>query len=181
MELESIGSVGAARLSRRVHAAYAREYPPGPDFEGWRDGVWARHRERPGFSLVVGREDGDIVGLAWGYVGDRGQYWSDWVSSGVPASVAREWIGGHFEVAELLVAPDHRRHGVGRSLLGALLERTTASRALLTVRDSALAAHALYASSGWIAIGRLEPDVTVMGLHLAHPHPASTPSPEPGR
>jgi hypothetical protein len=37
---------------------------------------------------------------------------------------------------------------------------------MLTVRDTATAARRLYDSAGWVALGRWEPDLTIMGKRL---------------
>lgn len=166
MELIEYDRESAGALGELVHGLYVEEYPPGPAFADWRDGLWARHRARSGFRLVVARDSGRVVGSTWGYIGSPGQYWADEVAARLPPPIAEEWVGGHFEVVELLVRPDHRRRGAGTALLGALLSDADADRAMLTVRDTAGAARRLYESTGWTALGRWEPDLTVMGKPL---------------
>ncbi|WP_314147263.1 GNAT family N-acetyltransferase [uncultured Leifsonia sp.] len=156
----------AASETARVHEVYSREYPPGPDFAEWRDGVWARHRARPGFDLGVAESDGRVAGIAWAYVGERGQYWTDAVTASLPDDVADRWVGGHLEIVELIVLPEFRRHGLGTALLTALLARSSAERALLSVNDSALPARSLYRSLGWQELGPLGNEMTVMGTSL---------------
>ncbi|RDV44902.1 hypothetical protein DOE76_09155 [Leifsonia sp. ku-ls] len=147
----------AGPLALLVHGLYAEEYPPGPEPAEWRDGLWARHRARDGFRLIVARERGRAVGLAWGYVGSRGEYWSDEVAARLPPETADAWVGGHFEVVEVLVRPEFRRRGVATALLRALLSDAPADRAMLTVRDTAAAARRWYESTGWTELGRWEP------------------------
>jgi ribosomal protein S18 acetylase RimI-like enzyme len=147
-----------------VHAIYAAEYPPGPEFARWRDGLWARHRARPGFDLLVAYSGDSVAGVAWAYIGDRGQYWSDAVAASLPEDVGAAWVGGHLEVVELIVLPSFRRQGIGRALLTTLMSRSSAEVAMLSVRDTALAALRLYRSSGWQLLGKLGPAMTIMGL-----------------
>ena len=61
------------------------------------------------------------------------------------------------ELANLAVAPGHRRGGMGRSLLDAALhdaERRRVANMYLEVRDSNTAARRLYASRQFVEIGR---------------------------
>jgi ribosomal protein S18 acetylase RimI-like enzyme len=167
--LVSYDAAGAERQAAVVHAIYAAEYPPGPAFAEWRDGLWARHRSRDGFHLVIARSGDRVAGLAWAYVGDRGQYWSDAVAAAIPREAADAWLGGHLEIVELIVVPEFRRRGVGTALLSTLLDHSSADRALLSVRDSALPARSLYRSLGWTEVGRLGDDLSVMGRTVTRP------------
>ena len=132
----------------------------------WRDGLWARHRARSGFRLVLAQESGEVAGLVWGYLGSRGQYWSDEVAARLPSVLADRWVGGHFEIVELIVVPERRRRGVATGLLSAILSDAPTDRAMLTVRDSAIGARRLYESTGWTALGRWEPGLTIMGKRV---------------
>jgi ribosomal-protein-alanine N-acetyltransferase len=61
------------------------------------------------------------------------------------------------EIADLAVAPDARRRGVGRALLGRVVDELTSMEVRtvhLEVRESNLAARTLYASTGFRAVGR---------------------------
>ncbi|WP_165350409.1 GNAT family N-acetyltransferase [Xylanimonas protaetiae] len=157
----------AAALSELVHGVYAEQYPPGPDFSQWRDGQWARHRSRAEFALCVAREGDDVAGLIWSYLGGPGQYWTDAVQESLAPGVGQEWLGGHLEIVELVVRPAFRRRGIAARLLGSAVASTSARRALLTVRDGALPARALYESLGFTPLGRAFGDMTVMGLEVA--------------
>lgn len=57
------------------------------------------------------------------------------------------------EILNVAVAPDHRRHGIGRALVTDELERS-AERRFLEVRESNQAAINLYTSMGFVATGR---------------------------
>ena len=125
--------------------------------------MFARHSTRSGYRLVVATEGTTIAGFSWGYVGERGQYWSDLVADALPSSVADEWVGGHFEFVELAVAPRCRRHRLGRRLHDTLLDGVSQRALLSTTDDPADAAVQLYLGSGWRKLGDLRPGTQVMG------------------
>lgn len=99
--------------------------------------------------------------------GERGQYWSDFISAELGPRVA-DWVGGHFEFVELAVVPDARRRGIGGLLHDVLLSELDHDRALLATSDrSDDPAVALYRSRGWVTLGRYGADRQVMGLALS--------------
>jgi len=70
--------------------------------------------------------------------------------------IARE-AGGSGEILNLAVDPPHRRTGVGRTLLDAglaALHRRGAEEIFLEVRESNLAAQALYLGAGFRPVGQ---------------------------
>ena len=156
----------AETCAGEVFAAYDAVFGDAPDEATWRASPYDRHRARRGFRLAVAREDGRLVGFAWGYVGEPGQYWTDRVLAALPPEVCEEWVGGHFEFVELAVLPEARGGGVGQRLHDALLFQAPADRALLGTDDADTPATRLYARSGWRRLGLLEPGVQVMGLRL---------------
>ncbi len=129
----------------------------------WRQEVLDRHSERDGFRLAVARCEHEIVGFAYGYVGERGQPWADRVAAALPPAVADEWVGGHFELVDLAVLESHRRHGGGRRLHDVLMDGET-RRALLSTDDADTPAVLLYRSRGWQRLGQLSETVQIMGL-----------------
>lgn len=95
------------------------------------------------FRMVMRREQGHIL------VAER---------DGRVAGYAALWVAPESaELADLAVARDHRRRGVGRTLLRACL-REAADRGVprvhLQVRESNEAARALYGSAGFREVGR---------------------------
>ena len=113
------------------------------------DGDFARHAGRRDFQLLVAR-DPHPVGFAYGYSGERGQWWPEWVASAAPAPVVREWLDvPHLEVVELAVAPAARGRGIGRSLLEVLLHGSPHARAVLTTESGNTSARHLYRETGW--------------------------------
>lgn len=136
------------------------------DADEWRASVWDRHRSRAGFRLVTAREGDELRGFAWGYTGERGQYWPDFISREVGSRVDG-WIGGHFEFVELAVVPTARGRGIGRRLHDALLAGQPHERALLATSASPDdPAVRLYSSRGWISLATYGDDRQVMGRML---------------
>ena len=99
-----------------------------------------------------------MAGFAYGYTGERGQWWTDTVATRVPAVLAEEWLGGHFELVEVAVAPEHQGRGFGAALVDGLLLGLPHDRALLTTYDDERPAPRLYRRLGWelLATGVLD-------------------------
>ena len=94
---------------------------------------------------VLVAEPGDVVGRA----GDG--------TDGVLGYVVALVVGPEAEIADLAVAPEARRRGIGRALLDRALselERTGVRAVYLEVRESNQAARTLYESSGFDLVGR---------------------------
>ena len=133
---------------------YAEVFEETRDLDEWRAGTWDRHVARAGFRLARVRQDGELVGFAYGLTGEHGQWWTDRVTAVWPADLADRWLGGHFELVSLGVRPAARGRGAG----GLLLDSVTAGLAhdrwlLMTTADPADPARRLYASRGWDLVG----------------------------
>lgn len=132
-------------------------------FDVWQDTVWDRHRVRRGFRLARAYHDDVLVGFAYGYTGELGQWWTDNARRVLAAEVADAWLGGHFEVVSLGVVASARRGGLGRTLMHVLADGLEHDRLLLmTTADSFDPARLLYASEGWRVIGAGIGDGTVI-------------------
>jgi GNAT superfamily N-acetyltransferase len=139
-------------------------FGPVDDAAAWEKSPWDSHRSRSGYRLVLAHDDERLVGFAWGYTGDRGQYWSDYVAREVGPQVDG-WLGGHFEFVELAVIPEARGKGVGGRLHDSLLAGLDHERALLATSDRADdPAVRLYTSRGWVKLATYGGDRQVMGL-----------------
>lgn len=137
------------------------------DTAEWRDTVWDRHRARADYRLATAYDGDRLVGFSWGYTGQPGQFWSDFVLDKLGQAVA-EWVGGHFEFVELAVLPNGRRQGVGGRLHDQLLAGLPHKRALLgTEDDPTNPAVRLYLSRGWRRLGKQSLRDQVMGKVLA--------------
>ena len=150
-----------------VLGVWEQAFGPVEDAPEWSESIWDRHRFRADYRLAVAEEVGDVVGFAWGYTGELGQYWPDLVGTRLGA-LASGWVGGHFEFVELAVAPRAQRRGLGGRLHDALVAGVPHDRALLgTSADPTDPAVALYRRRGWRQIGLLDSRTQVMGLR--HP------------
>lgn len=140
-----------------------------------------RHGERPSFSFQAALLEGaGLVGSAYGYVGDRGEWFPDQLMARLPADVASEWVGGHFEFVTLAVHPEHEGAGIGTRLHDEVMADLPAARALLMTESGESRAVRLYRDRGWIALGAFDPERTVYGRTVsprtAEPTPADGPS-----
>jgi ribosomal protein S18 acetylase RimI-like enzyme len=156
----------ALALAARVWPCYDVVFGDVPDYDTWRTTLFERHARRDGYRLVAALEGEEVIGFAWGYVGQPGQYWADLVRDTLPRDVGAQWVGDHFEFVELAVAPPHRRRGLGQALHDQLLEDVRRRCLLSTNDDADDPAVRLYAKAGWEKLGDLRPGVRVMGLDL---------------
>ncbi len=180
----TVGLWTAAQAQDRasaVYAVYDAVFGAAGGERSWRTGAFDRHCAREGFRLAAAVDDdaagggglvggglggglgGVLVGFAYGYVGERGQWWPAKVAAALPADVADVWVGGHFEFVELGVLPGHRRRRIGLRLHDELVAGTEDRRALLGTDDRESPAVSLYHSRDWRKLGNLTPDVAVMG------------------
>ena len=167
MRLARHDAASAAPFRDRILELWPSVFGPVPDEEDWRTRFWEQHRGRADFRLVTAELGESLLGFAWGYTGERGQWWADMVHAAIEAD-ADDWVGGHFEVVELAVGPEHRGQGLGGTLFEALLSDLPHDRALLqTDADPAGAGHRLYRRRGWRVLGELSPEKVVMGTRLA--------------
>lgn len=166
MDVFSWNGADADSLSDQVLHVWSRGLGPIDDPARWRTERWDRHRSREGFRLVTAHHFGDVVGFAYGYTGELGQYWSDWVVDELGPAVDG-WIGGHFEFTELGVLPAFRGRGIGGALHDALLHDLSHSHALLgTFSGPEDPASALYSRRGWKTLGTIGDSYRVMGKLL---------------
>ncbi|SDS32912.1 GNAT family N-acetyltransferase [Microlunatus soli] len=167
--VEIFDATDAAAQADAVAAVWCDAFDPIDDLAEWRDTIFDRHRGREAYRLAVAFDIDGPVGLAWGYIGQRGQFWPDRVLDRL-GRVAEPWVGGHVEFVELAVSRRARRHGIGGRLHDALLAALPNRHALLgTSSDPDDPAVRLYRSRGWAPLGLLDADAQVM---LRPPDPA---------
>jgi GNAT superfamily N-acetyltransferase len=140
------------------------------DYQAWYEAVWDKHSTRKGFRLVRAYDADVLVGFAYGYTGEHGQWWTDNARKVLEPEVAETWLGGHFELVSIGVADVARRGGIGRGLMRLLLQGLPHEHLLLmTSSNSSDPARQLYASEGWRVLGPGMGDATViMGRRTIH-------------
>ncbi|TNL99408.1 GNAT family N-acetyltransferase [Corynebacterium tapiri] len=143
----------------KIHLA-AMDYPPGIFDSRLR--AWRSDRLKPGFHAVVATHDSEVLGVAYGFLGDPAYWWDRQLRHalrGLP-SASQPKIDlneGYFEVAEIHVHPDYQGAGIGRRLITALLDGAPAHLALLSTPEVAgehNAAFGLYRSLGFFDVLR---------------------------
>ena len=159
---------------RALWPVYRSVFGDHPTVESWLAVVWDRHRVRAGFRLARAWIGTDLVGFAYGHTGESGQWWTDNARDVLAPGVAETWLGGHFEVVSVGVLARARGTGIGRGLMGALLDGVHQDRLLLmTTADPSDPARRLYAALGWRVIGPgIGPGTVIMGKRMTR-----TPSP----
>ena len=146
--------------------------PESPSATVWRDDSLPRHARRDDFAFLVAREQGDVVGFAYGYTGRYGQWWTDRVAACLDDDQRAEWLDPpHFEVCELHVRPDRQRHGIGARLLDELLAVQPHDLALLTANPAKAQPLPFYRKHGWrdiadITFGEGYPRYVLLGKRV---------------
>lgn len=149
--------------TRELWPVYQAVFDDQPDLVTWRTAVWDRHAARVGFRWARAYHDEELVGFAYGYTGERGQWWTDRAFEVLPREVASAWLDGHFELVSIGVLPQARCRGIGRVLLDAVTHGLPHERWLLmATSDESEPARRMYASNGWRVIGPGVGDGTVI-------------------
>lgn len=126
-----------------------------------RRAVMEGHAVNPAFRAIAftspasspGAAGREIVAFAYGFHGDRGQWWHDLVRSALTVrsgpGAAADWLDDSFEVAEVHVRPRYQQRGIGRQMLYRLTSGLTERTAVLSTMDSESPARRLYRSLGF--------------------------------
>lgn len=115
------------------------------------------HTLLAGFHSVVAVTTGGAaaVGFAYGFFGQRGQWWHDAVTAAVrqrDTAAVRRWFTAPFEIAEVHVHPRWQGRGVGRTLLERLTAPRSERTAVLSTRCGESPARGLYRSCGFVDV-----------------------------
>lgn len=122
---------------------------------------------QPGFTMISAWCDRTLVGFAYGYTKPEGPWrWPTDLPSPPDLTTAPT-----FTVMEWTVDPDHRRRGIGRALMHALLAARPERWAVLTVNPDAQARN-IYEKDGWrhVASTTPTPDWPSMNVMLLDRH-----------
>jgi ribosomal protein S18 acetylase RimI-like enzyme len=121
--------------------------------------ILPRHMYRKGFRCFVAKEvveqkqaERRILGFAYGYIGETGQWWHDLVARGLGREAAKEWLTDVFEVTELAVLPAVQGKGIGGKLHDALLHGLSQRTAVLSTAEVETVAVKLYQKRKWITL-----------------------------
>jgi GNAT superfamily N-acetyltransferase len=156
-------------LARVYLAAYGdADFPESRlDAENFAESTLKRHSRRSGFKLVVSLTDGVVSGYGYGFTGQRGQFWSDWLAGTVPADIVETWVGDHFELVDMVVDPAYRGQGVAGLLHDTLVDGLPQERALLATVPGRGAAPRLYEGRGWqVVAAEIDGAKALYGLDL---------------
>lgn len=127
-----------------------------PTYAGAQRSVTAQgHTGYAGFACRAAlRDDGRLVGFAYGYTSTAGQWWHDLVRRAVTDEIAGEWMRDAFELSEMHVLPHYQGFGIGRQLLTSLAASIPHEAILLSTPDSDTRAFRLYRSLGFVDLAR---------------------------
>jgi ribosomal protein S18 acetylase RimI-like enzyme len=175
--MTTVRTMGRRKITRELRADLARVYlaaygdaalPESHlDAENFAESTLRRHARRSGFKLVVSVTDDVVSGYGYGFTGRRGQFWSDWLASTVPADIADTWVGDHFELVDMVVDPAFRGRGVAGQLHDHLVHGLPEERALLATLPGEGAAARLYEGRGWTVVAaEIDGSKALYGLDL---------------
>jgi ribosomal protein S18 acetylase RimI-like enzyme len=133
----AIGRLGAQLVAEHHEFDPKRFIAPVPGLTERYGDFLVSQSERPEMRVLVAELGGEIVGYAFG-----GMEGNDYMALRGPAGV----------IYDLVVDPDHRRQGIGRTLLAGILDALAglgAPRALLFTADKNHVAQALFDQVGF--------------------------------
>jgi ribosomal protein S18 acetylase RimI-like enzyme len=113
-----------------------------------------RHTTQDGFRCAAALDDatGLVVGFAYGYTSQPGQWWHDQVARALAPRLAREYLDGAFELVELAVAPARQGQRLGSRLHDELLASLPHPTAVLSTMQAETVALRLYQRRGWVVL-----------------------------
>jgi GNAT superfamily N-acetyltransferase len=108
-----------------------------------------QHSENPDFRMSLALDDEWAAGFAYGYTSVPGGWWRRTVTAELEESAVRFWFEDCFEFAELAVAPERQRRGVGGALHDELLDHLPHQTSLLSTQQGNEEARSFYARRRW--------------------------------
>jgi ribosomal protein S18 acetylase RimI-like enzyme len=113
-----------------------------------RDRLRTTHSKRRGFRALAAIDGPNVVGMAYGYHGEKGQFWHDAVARRLGREGEARWLDDAYELVEIAVAPGFQSRGIGSGLITELLEGLPETICVLSTRTDSLA-HNLYRRLGF--------------------------------
>ncbi|WP_393059434.1 GNAT family N-acetyltransferase [Streptomyces sp. LN549] len=161
----------AAQVENAFRLIYAEAFAE-PPYNETEDEVAGAFRRFPSqarkhtFRAALARtEDGEPIGMAYGYPLDPDTGWWDELTEPVSDDLRREDGRRTFGLMELAVRGPWRGQGIARRLHETLLDSIEAERVLLNVHPDSKAASAAYRAWGYRKIGEARPWGTGADLH----------------
>ncbi|GHF86154.1 ribosomal protein S18 acetylase RimI-like enzyme [Amycolatopsis bartoniae] len=135
----------------------AMRYPPGTAEQ--RAPMWLTHALRDGWRCFAALDaEGTLLGVAYGYRGNPGQWWHEQVRRGLVNTAGEEaagqWLGDYFELTEIHVRPRNQAGGIGETLLRRLLDGVPNRHVLLSTPEGPSRAWKLYRRVGFVDVLR---------------------------
>lgn len=128
-----------------------------------RSPLWLDHSRRHGFRCVIAVIDGsaeggvttgsELAGFGYGYQGGPGQWWFGEVARGL-GGPHHPTLADYFELTELHVRPACQGHGIGETVLRALLAPVASGAVLLSTPEGENRAWRLYRRLGFADVLR---------------------------
>ena len=131
--------------------------------------------------------NGALVGFAYGFHGEGGQWWHDLVSLAVANALGRQaadhWLADSFEIAEVHVLPQHQGQGTGLAMMQRLAAGRQEQTAVLSTMDADTRARRLYRGLGFtdLVAGFMFSGTEVPYAIMGAPLPLREASPRPPR
>jgi ribosomal protein S18 acetylase RimI-like enzyme len=148
----------AAQLSDEICALYQAVFSQAPF--AWNDQEAAAQRHRlerlsgdPTFGISIAEVQREVIGFAYGVSLRPDTQWWSHATVQLPGELTAEWNMRTFAIIDLAVSERHRRRGIGRALLDALLKSRREERATLTVQPVATNTKEFYEHLGWQKVG----------------------------
>ncbi|MER7463890.1 GNAT family N-acetyltransferase [Streptomyces sp. NPDC097981] len=161
--IKQLDGSAAARAQDAFRLVYAEVFaePPYDETEAAMSATFRRFRAQTRKSTFLGvlatADDGEPVGMAYGYPLGPQTGWWDQLTEPVPEDMCREDGRRTFGLMELAVRAAWRRQGVARRLHETLLAAVDCERVLLNVHPDSEAAVAAYRAWGYRKVGDARP------------------------
>ena len=107
------------------------------------------HAERDDFRCCMAKDQDIVVGFAYGYRSEAGQWWHDTVARAMTPQMVEAWLDDAFEFVVLAVVPERQGEGIGGRLHDALLDGVTFGKAILSTSQTETTGLQLYRKRGW--------------------------------